>query len=441
MDANTNSPPNVHGKALAVNLDASSYGTFAEIGAGQEVARYFFTVGGASGTVSQTISAYDKTFSDLRYGGGTRYVSRERLLEMLEHEYKLLLERLSASRGTTTRFFVFADTASARNYKGDNEQHAWVGLRFQSKPGEEPSDVLLHVNLMDSTAQLQQQALGVLGVNLIYATFFQRDAQLGEFLSALWHELSMDRLEVDVIELRGPAFQSINARAACLQLIRGEMGRALVFDTSGQAVEPSSVLRKRPLVVERGLFDPIGPHHESLLRSAAKELQAEGLQPAHGPFEFLELSLVPVVGTPPNDAEVLSRVDHLKQIAPIIVSGFGESSRLADFLRRYTKEPIRFAMGIAHLASLLEERLYHHGEAGQLLEELGKLFTRNVKVYVYPMPRDVVLNALESSAEHFQISGTDGDLVTADNLLPRPPIQHLYRYLRESGWVIAVAPR
>ena len=167
MTATTPAPARLdaHAKALAVNLDPTVYGTLAEIGAGQEVARWFLTVGGASGTIAQTISAYDKTFSDATYGAGTRYVSKERLLAMLDREYRLLVERLGPDRGATTRFFAFADTTSARNYKGDNEQHAWVGLRFQHEPGAEPSDILLHVNLTGPTVQLQQQALGVLGVS------------------------------------------------------------------------------------------------------------------------------------------------------------------------------------------------------------------------------------------------------------------------------------
>src|SRR5262249_21645039 len=183
-----------HSKALELNLDASVYGTFAEIGAGQEVARWFLSVGAASGTVAQTISAYDKTFSDDTYGSGTRYVSRDRLLAMLEREYKLLVERLGDTRGKETRFFAFADTVASRNYKGDNEQHGWVGLRFQTDPGAEPSDILLHVNLRDATALLQQQALGILGVNLLYASARQRDSR-DQFLQGLWDDLSLQRLE------------------------------------------------------------------------------------------------------------------------------------------------------------------------------------------------------------------------------------------------------
>ncbi len=439
MSDNPTTPPHVHAKALAVNLDHSSFGTFAEIGAGQEVARYFLTVGGASGTVAQTISAYDKTVSDRTYGAGTRYVSRERLLAMLDHEYGLLVERLGATRGADTRFFVFADTAAARNFKGDNDQHAWVGLRFQTAPGAEPSDVLLHVNLMDSTAQQQQQALGVLGVNLIHATFFHWDAPPDDFLAAIWDELSIERLEADVMDFRGPAFESVDARAICLKLIRQRMSWAITFDTSGRVVEPASLLRKRPLVVERGMFNPVGPHHEAMLRCSLRQLQSEGLPPDHHPFGLLELTLDPVIGTPPEDPDVLARVERITQLGPVIVSGFGEGYRLADYLRRHTTEPIRFAVGVSHLARLLLDRLYR-GEPGQLLEGLGKLLSRNVKIYVYPMPRDALLAALGANAEHFLIDGGDGDLVSSDHIHPKPPIEYLYHYLREAQWIISIAP-
>src|SRR2546427_2220865 len=231
-----------HAKALAINLEASIYGSFAEIGAGQEVARWFLTVGAASGTVAQTISAYDKAVSDDTYGARTRYVSRERLLAMLDHEYKLVTERLGPARGTQTRFFAFADTVATRNYKGDNEQHGWVGLRFQTEPGSDPSDVLLHVNLMDPTAQQQQEALGVLGVNLLYGAHHARGSA-DEFLACLSDALSIDRLEIDVLELSGPAFAGQNPRAWCLELVRKQMARAI---RHARRVSRRHAARRRP---------------------------------------------------------------------------------------------------------------------------------------------------------------------------------------------------
>jgi hypothetical protein len=427
----------IHAKALAVNLDPTMYGTIAEIGAGQEVARWFLTVGGASGTVAQTISAYDKTFSDATYGAGTRYVSKERLLAMLDREYQLLIERLGPDRGATTRFFAFADTASSRNYRGDNEQHAWVGLRFQHEPGAEPSDTLLHVNLTDPTAQLQQLTLGVLGVNLIHATFFKRTAPLDEFLSAVWDELSLERLELDVVELRGPAFVALDGREVCLRLVRQGMCQAVLFDSSGRVVEPSSVLRKRPLVVERGLFATSEPFQEAMLRASERHLRAEGVQLGRGPVGLFEFSLAPMMGEAPDDQEALARINRLVPLYPVAVTRLGETYGVAEYLRRYTTEPIRLAVGVSLLARVLDEQFYD-SLPGRLLEGLGKLFAQNIKVHAYPMRRADVLAALGPRAGRFRIGGSDGTAVTADDIEPAPPADHLYRYLRTAGLVIPV---
>jgi hypothetical protein len=431
------SPTDIHAKALAVNLDPSTYGTIAEIGAGQEVARWFLTVGGASGTVAQTISAYDKTFSDATYGAGTRYVSRERLRAMLDHEYRLLIERLGPTRGTGTRFFVFADTASARNFQGDNEQHAWVGVRFQPEPGAEPSDIVLHLNLVDPTAQQQQEALGILGVNLVHATFFRRGGSPDEFLTALWDDLSLDRLEVDVVELGGPGFAAWDGRAVALKLVRRRMCWAVVFDRSGRVVAPAAVLRKRPLVVERGLFATAEPFHEAMLRVSERDLRAEGVPLGRDPAGLLEFSLRPVMGGAPDDVEALARVDRLVPLAAVAVTGFGEAYLLAEYLRRYTTEPVRFALGVSLLARILDERFYDR-LPGRLLEGLGKLFAQNVKVHVYPMRRSDVVAALGPRADRFRLDGSGGETVTVDDLNPAPPVDYLYRYLRAAGLVMPV---
>ena len=155
-------------KALAINLDATTYGTFAEIGGGQEVARWFFLVGGAAGTVAKTISAYDMSVSDSLYGPAKRYVSRERLEAMLKLEFAQLLERLGPSRGDTKRFFAFANTVATSRYGEPGKGRGWLGVRFQSRPREEPSSIIIHAHLLDSTTEFQQDALGVLGVNLIH---------------------------------------------------------------------------------------------------------------------------------------------------------------------------------------------------------------------------------------------------------------------------------
>ncbi len=194
-----------HQKALSINLDISKFGSFAEIGAGQEVARWFLIVGGASGTVAKTISAYDKEVSDDLYGKGTRYVSMQRLQAMMESEWKQLLTELQATRGATTKFFSFVDTVSARNFAGTNESHGWIGVRFQQQPGGPASDAILHINLQDPTNLQQQEAVGILGVNLIYAAFHHLGSS-AEFLTGLYEDLSLERIEIDFVALQGPAF-------------------------------------------------------------------------------------------------------------------------------------------------------------------------------------------------------------------------------------------
>ena len=425
-----------HAKALAINLDPTIYGTIAEIGAGQEVARWFLKVGAASGTVAQTISAYDKTVSDSIYGAGTRYVSKERLQRMLDCEYKQLTERLGPSCGDTKKFFVYANTASARNYAGDNEQHAWIGLRFLTEAHGIPSEVIIHVALLDRTNQLQQDALGVLGVNLIHSVHFHRGS-MEDFLAALWDELSLARLEIDVLELSGPAFESVDHRRCALHLLRHGMARVLAFDKAGRVIDPSSVLRQRPVIVERGTFAPLEPYHGRMLDAAEHHLRNEGVALGRETVRVLEMTLNPVGGYGPNDAEVTERIAALADLGVVLVSALGEAYLLVEYLRRFSSEPLRFTMGVSLFARMLNEQFYNK-LPGRLLEGLGKLLAENVKIYVYPMPRAAVLESLGDNAANFGLTAGASGKVNADGLHPTAPVGHLYQYLREAGWVVPV---
>src|SRR6201988_436724 len=237
-----------HHKALTLNLDPSAFGSFAEIGAGQEVAHWFFLVGGASGTVAKTISAYDKEVSDDLYGSGSRYVSRQRLEAMLDTEWAQLLTQISRTRGTQTRFFAFVDTVSARNLSGTNDPHGWVGLRFQLQPGSPPSDVLVHINMRDTANVLQQEAIGILGVNLIYAAFYEVQPE-ESFLEGLAQDVVAERIEIDCVDLRGPAFESWDRRALLVHLVRAGFAEAVFFPSKGSTVPPTEVLYKKPVVL------------------------------------------------------------------------------------------------------------------------------------------------------------------------------------------------
>jgi hypothetical protein len=423
-------PTDAYAKALAINLDPSCYGSFAEIGAGQEVARWFLRVGGAAGTVAQTISAYDKAFSDDTYGEGTRYVSRGRLIAMLDREYDLLLRRLGPTRGSETRFFVFADTVAARNFRGDNEQHGWIGIRFQSELGADPSDLLAHVNLMDPAAQLQQEALGLLGVNLVYAAFNQRGSA-DQFLGGLFDGLSISRIELDVVELTGPAFSGADPRRACLRALQRGMCHAVVFDSTAKAVEPAALLRKRPLIVERARLQSIQPFHAEMLRASQRQLGIDGTL-GREPSAVFEMSIRPVSGESIDDDALLASVQRASAAGCVVVSDYPQAYLLVEYLRRYTTEPIRIAVGVSTLARLLAEEFYAT-LPGTLLEGLGRLLASNVKVYVQPMPKAAFDEALRSSPGLVE---TMADPVTADTIRFKPPIDHLYRYVREAQWVV-----
>ena len=267
-----------HHKALTLNLDPSKFGSFAEIGAGQEVARWFLVVGGASGTVAKTISAYDKEVSDDLYGSGSRYVSKQRLEAMLDSEWTQLLTQLSKTRGSNTRFFSFVDTISARNFAGTNEPHGWVGLRFQLQPGGPPNDILLHINMLDPANVLEQEAIGTLGVNLIYAAFYESQTR-ESFLEGVTQDVVKDRIEIDYIDLRGPAFDTWDLRALPAYLVSAGFAEAVFFPSKGPAVPPTEALYKKAVALAPGYFGHVDPDHAQvharLLASGVQQLRNE----------------------------------------------------------------------------------------------------------------------------------------------------------------------
>ena len=341
------SSTDIHAKALAINLEASLYGTFAEIGAGQEVARWFLSVGAASGTVAEAVSTYDKVVSDDVYGAGTRYVSRERLVAMLDYEYQVLLTRLAKARGDHTRFFVFADTVATRNYQGTNEQHGWLGFRFQDEPNGQPNQILLHITLKDSSAQLQQQAIGTLGVNLIYACHHQRSSP-GVFLAGLFDDLSLERIEIDVLELTGSVFAGADSRVWCLESLRAGMSHALVFDSNAQVVEPSTLFHKRPLIVQRTLRGHPGPSSAEAFQAARQTFLARGLSSDREPLAIFEVITPSLEGSAASDnAELLTMIEHLAPMGTVVVTNYPVGYNVLEYLRRYTAEPVAVIVWIS----------------------------------------------------------------------------------------------
>src|SRR6516164_6639998 len=332
-------------KALTINLDQGKYGTFAEIGAGQEVARHFFQAGGAAGTVAKSISAYDMKFSDEIYGKTARYVSRERLGLMLDHEYNLLMERLNSVRGDRTQFFVFADTVAAKSFKGTNEAHGWMGVRFQDEPNTPPSDVVLHVRMLDKENILQQQALGIIGVNLTYGAFYYINDQ-DKFIRSLADNLGIDRIEVDMINFSGPLFANVDNRLMSLKLVEYGLTNAVMFGPKGEVLQPSEVLYKKAIVVERGSFRPVTLVNEDMLQCALKQFRAE---PERGDSEvvvLMEITMANLLAAGAIDyKDFMARIDTLGALGVnAFVSNYLEFYRLMAYFRRYTKQMVGVAM-------------------------------------------------------------------------------------------------
>jgi hypothetical protein len=425
----------IHAKALAINLEASCYGTFAEIGAGQEVARWFLSAGAASGTVAQAISAYDKIVSDDTYGAGTRYVSRERLLAMLDHEYELLLARLAKLRGAHTRFFVFADTVATRNYQGTNEQHGWLGVRFQAEPDAQPNQILLHINLMDPTAHLQQQAIGTLGVNLIYAAYHQRSSS-SDFLAGLFDDLSSERLEIDVLELTGPVFAGIDSRLWSLESLRNGMCHGLVFDSNAQLVEPATLLHKRPLLVQRTLAGHPGPSAAETMQAGQQKFMVEGSVSDHEPLALLEVN-TPNLAAVSDNSELLAMIAQLVPVGAVIVTNYPEGYQVLNHVRRYTAAPIRVIIWMSMFIQLMEQHL-HPSLPGVMLESFGRLLVTDVTIYVAPMSKQLLVDTLGGLPEGLLRESPGGELLTLADFMPKPPLDHFFCYLRAAGRIVAL---
>src|ERR1700691_6000814 len=372
-------------KARRINFDAPIYGTFAEIGAGQEVAREFFHAGGASGTIAKSISAYDMVFSDAIYGKSSRYVSRERLGLMLDHEYGLLVERLSAIRGDRTNFFVFADTVATGNLQRTNEAHGWLGIRFQAAPGGDPSEIVLHVRMRDKDSVLQQQALGIVGVNLIYGALYLR-SDPRQLIESLQDNLGTERIEIDMLHFSGHCFEAIDNRLMALHLVECKLSNAVMFGPYGEVLQPSEILHKKAILVERGSFRPVTHVNVDMINSATAQFVQESLVKGREVVVLMEITMNNLLSEGGLDArDFLSRVDLLADIGfTVLISNYSEYYRLTSYFRRYTKEMIGVVIGINNLLEIFNEKYYENLEGG-ILESFGRLFRNAVKLYVYPM--------------------------------------------------------
>lgn len=411
MDVGTNK------KAFQINLDRKKYGTFAEIGAGQEVARRFFQVGGAAGTIAKTMSAYDMQFSDAIYGPAKRYVSRARLCTMLDHEYSLLIERLDEKIGAETTFFVFADTVAARSFKQHNESHGWLGIRFQTETRSEPSQIIIHVRMLDEGNVDQQEALGVIGVNLIYGAFYFHQPE--KLISSLQENLAPGRMEVDMVKFSGPAYTGVDNRLMSLQLVSQGLTDAVMFTADGETVQPAEVFYKKAIIVERGNFRPVTLVTNDMLDGAHQEVLRQAGPLESEPVVLMEMTLENLLSEGQLDhADFLARVDILGSLGrTVLISKFGEYYRLAAYLSRYTNKIIALVMGVPSLHEIFDEKYYLNLEGG-ILEALGRMFKSGLKLFVYPVEDE-----------------TTGELITAKQLEVAPNLRHLYQYLIDNCFI------
>jgi hypothetical protein len=415
-------PTDAHQKALAVNLDARRYGTFAEIGAGQEVVRWFFRAGGAAGTIAKSISAYDMTVSDAIYGKGERYVCRRRLERMLEYEHGLNLERLRERRGNATAFFAFADTVKARGYSGSTECHGWMGVRFQSHPRDEDSQIIIHVNMIDREKEAQQEALGIVGVNLVYGAcfLFHQPEQLVE---SLLDGLTTDRIEIDMIELSGIEFRHVDNRVLSLKLVQLGLTGAAMFAADGTVLHPAEYLYKKAVLVERGSFRPVTHVNVDMIESALERFAKEPGVEGESVVPLMEITMRNLMAAAGSSGVVdvhdfLARADVLAACGmTVLISDYFEYYRLAAYLTRHTKKKIGIVMGAGSLREIFDEQFYADLDGG-ILESFGRLFKNDLKLFIYPL--------LEQAT---------GELTTVQTLEVASGLRKLYEYLVDRGCI------
>jgi len=417
MTSNSGEALDTHAKALKINLDNRFYGTLAEIGAGQEVVRWFFRVGGAAGTIAKSISAYDMQVSDAIYGDTERYVSRRRLQAMLDLEFQLNIDRLSESRGDTTSFFAFADTVVARSFKGGNECHGWMGVKFQAHPHDEASQIVVHVRMLDAEASLQQEALGIIGVNLLYGAFFLHH-EPEKLMESLLDKLTTGRIEIDLIDFKGIEFRYVDNRIMAMKLVQLGLSGAAMFDPSGAVIQPSDALYKKAVLVERGSFRPVTQVNLDMHNAALAKFSADPAVAGKPILSLMEITMRNLLagGQEVDRRDFLARADLLAACGfHVLISDYFEYYRLAAYISWRTKERVGIVLGAASLIELFDEK-YYTALPGGILESFGRLFKNDLKVFVYPLRQHQ----------------TD-ELTTVDNLEVAPELRKLYGYLADRG--------
>ena len=397
-------------KALKVNLTPDIYGSFSEIGAGQEVAANFFKAGGSSGTIAFTHSAYDMKVSDSIYGKAKRYVCEERLITMLEIEYQSVLENL-ADRGSDTRFFSFCNTVESLNYHKTNQGHGWVGIRFQLRPNSTPNSIIIHIKMHDPSNKAQQEALGILGVNLIHAAYFHTEGELDYFINSLVHRLPRDRMEIDMLRVSGPDFERVDNRILALNLVKRGLTEATMFDQAGNVLQPATALYKKNILLMRGRFRPVTKVHIDMITSARKTFEEEEGVKKDKISEVFELTLKDLTADGMiSDKDFVDRAELLGSLGyTVMISNYLKYYKMVDYLSEFSRErKMGVILGIYNLHTIFDDKYYDNLNGG-LLEAFGMGFGHNVKLYVYPA-RDVETGGLYE-LEEFRIPENLGGLL------------------------------
>ena len=414
--------PSIKDKALRINLNENIYGTFAEIGAGQETVRHFFRAGGSSGTIAKATSAYDKEFSDSIYGveEDGRYVTESRLKKMLLHEGELIEKRLSRKKHPNKMFFCYANTVATIDFAKQFKGHGWVGIHFQIEPDEGYNEIILHIRFKETDVRLQQETLGILGVNLIYGAYYKYNDPK-KFLRYLYDHLDKDQLEIDTINFSGPRFKDVDNRLMSLQLVKNGMTDAVIFDPEGKNILPAAILYKKNILTLRGSFRPVTKVNMDMYKESLKMFLDENKVDAENTLVIFEITLSNLRSDGEIDEkDFMDRAELLCSLGQtVMISNFQEYYKVVEYFAKYTKARMGLAMGVNNLVDIFDEKYYRHLSGG-ILEAFGKLFYRDMKVYLYPMIDE------------------NGIIMNSETLKVHPRMKELYKFFKYNGKVVDI---
>ena len=414
--------PSIKDKALRINLNENIYGTFAEIGAGQETVRHFFRTGGSSGTIAKAMSAYDKDFSDAVYGSEEdgRYVTEARLKKMLSHEVRLIEERLTREKHPSKFFFSFANTVATIDFAKQFKGHGWVGIKYQVEPDEDYNEIILHIRFKETDARLQQETLGILGVNLIYGAYYKYNDPK-KLLRYLYDHLDKDQLEIDTINFSGPRFADVDNRLMSLQLVKNGMTDAVMFGPDGNNILPAAILYKKNILALRGSFRPVTQVNMDMYEKSLKIFTEENKVDVANTLVIFEITLSNLRSDGEIDErDFMDRAELLCSLGQtVMISNFQEYYKVVEYFSNYTKARMGLAMGVNNLVDIFDEKYYRHLSGG-ILEAFGKLFYRDLKVYLFPMKDE------------------NGVVINSENLKVHPRMKELYKFFKFNGKVIDI---